>query len=314
MTEPPSESVGYFKYQGEGVDRGVIDARSGGLALIGIDECVRHFAGRENPALAKYSYELPVKTQEGSWEVWVFGVAALFAGPYIKKAAEQMAENDFKEVGLKDVIKVAVTALVCLVELIKHRKGSLDLSKAKIHWNLGKGEAAIENDAGEPLVIPAEFIKWFSSLPSNALKNITYAVKHDVTLTIGVETTGGNYLTTTIKDSDKHYFGYPEDEEPDDYLFPELRHGEAVVLQGRLTRGNEHANSLGLEYDGHILNCVPEVGNINRYKPVLFSECIVQGTITRFPRGGSRPERKPTVIIANITPIKNTPEQYLLER
>jgi len=303
MDRLPTEAVGFFRYEGEGLAHGTVDARAGGLALVGINECIRHFAERKNPALQKHGYELPVRTHEGSWEVILLGVGTLFAGPYVIKAAQTMAANDFKDTGLKDAIRASAQALVYLVRLIKHKRGDVDLKKEKISWDMKREVALINNADGETLEIPAEFLKWYSSLPRSALKNVAYGVKEGVSLTIGAETSDRKYITTRITREERVLFGFPEEEEPGEFLFPELANGDEVLLQGRLTRGNEQTNSMGLEYHGHILNCVPQVGNVNRYKTLLFTECVVSGVISRFPRGGVRPERKPTVVISDIRQV-----------
>ncbi len=300
MDKLPDEAVGFFLYEGEGLEKGTIDARSGGLALIGIDECIRHFAERKIPALQKHGYQLPIRTLEGSWEVILLGIGSLFAGPYIAKAAQKMAENDFKDTGLKDAVRAAAQALVYLIRLIKHKRGEIDLKSEKISWDMERQVALVENEEKEKIEIPAEFIKWYSALPSAALKNIAYAVREDISLTVGAEISEGNFITTEITRKDRLLFGFPEEDEPVDFIFPELANGDEVSLQGRLTRGNEQTNSVGLEYHGHILNCIPQIGNVNRYKSLLFTECVVSGVITRFPRGGTKPERKPTVIISEI--------------
>lgn len=300
MDRPSSEAVGYFIYEGLGVKEGIIDARAGGLALLGIDECIRYFAERENPILQKYSYELPVQTKKGSWEVLLIGAVSIFGAAYLKKSAEKMAENDFKDIGLKDVLKKSAQAVVYLIKLIKHKKGELDLNREKFSWDMNRKVAIIKNDSGDELEVPAEYIKWYASLPQNALKNIAYGVRDDITLTIGAQTDEHVYLTTEIRENEKIFFGYPDEENPAEFLFPEFRDGDGVMIRGRLTRGNEQTNSVGVEHQGHVLNCIPEAGNINRYKPLLFTNCLIKGTVTRFPRGGAKPERKPTIIISSI--------------
>lgn len=312
MDRLPTNAVGFFLYEGEGLAQGTIDARAGGLALVGIDECIRHFAERSNPALQKYGYELPVRTQEGSWEVILLGLGTLFAGPYVIKAAQTMAANDFKDTGLKDAIRASAQALVYLVRLIKHKRGHVDLKREKFSWDMKKSVVLIDNADGEKLEIPAEFLKWYSSLPRNALKNVAYGVKEGVSLTIGAETAEQKFITASITREERILFGFPEEEESEEFLFPELANGDEVLLQGRLTRGNEQTNSMGLEYRGHILNCVPQVGNVNRYKTLLFTECLVSGVISRFPRGGVRPDRKPTVVISDIRPVASQLQDSLL--
>lgn len=159
MDRLATDAVGFFRYEGEGLTRGTIDARAGGLALVGIDECIRHFAERKNPALQRHGYELPVRTQEGSWEVVLLGLGTLFAGPYVIKAAQTMAANDFKDTGLKDAIRASVQALVYLIRLVKHKRGDVDLKKEKISWDMKKEVALVSNEDDETIEIPTEFLK-----------------------------------------------------------------------------------------------------------------------------------------------------------
>lgn len=97
-----------------------------------------------------------------------------------------------------------------------------------------------------------------------------------------------------------------DDEEVDDeFLFPELEQGMLVRLEGRLTRGNAETNSVGLNYKGHILNCVPEAGSVVQYKPALFLRCVVEGIVTRLHKNYLVAERKPTIIFKRITQLEN---------
>ena len=94
------EEVGYLKYKGSLVDKGVIDAKSAGMALVGLDETIRYFNSRQSSEFAKLEYEVPVHIEEGSWVAFVLAGAAAVGGAfalgYAKKAGEKMAENDFK--------------------------------------------------------------------------------------------------------------------------------------------------------------------------------------------------------------------------
>ncbi|HEH9517779.1 TPA: hypothetical protein SIA47_006529, partial [Pseudomonas aeruginosa] len=65
----------------------------------------------------------------------------------------------------------------------------------------------------------------------------------------------------TITEDDKYIFCDEENEDPDEPLFPELRHGENVVLEGEVTRENKTSNSMGFKYLDHILTAYPETGS-----------------------------------------------------
>lgn len=310
MEDVKSGSVGYMKFSGEAVPNGVIAADAAGHALLGFDECLRYFAKKQSPALARVEYEIPVKTTEGSWVVWVIGILGI---AYLRKAVEKMAENDFKDVGLKELLRKSVDALRHLIELIKHTKGTLDLASTDLSWRVSDGLVGITNDEGAVIYIPLEYFKWYLGLPQNMLKQITDAVDVERVLTIGVNV-GDHYETATVSAPEKIYFGHDAAANEEEVLFPELEHGTFVRLEGKLTRGNENSNSVGLEYNDHVINCVPETGNIKRYKPALFLRCIVEGTVSRLYKQSEIAEKRPTIIISNITPLESDDQIELFWR
>ncbi len=297
-------SVGYMKFSGEAVPKGIIGANAAGTALLGFDECIRYFSKKQSPAFAKLDYEIPVKTTEGSWIVWVLAsLGTIWGGAYLKKAGEKMAENDFKDVGLKDVLRKSISALRHLVALVKHTKGMLDWGSTDIRWRVNDGLVGVANESGEVIFVPIEFFRWYLDLPPGLLMKMTSVIEDERVLTIGAEK-NGRFEETTVTAAEKVYFGHEAAANEEDLLFPELEHGAAVRLEGHLTRGNEDSNSVGLKYKGHILNCVPESGNIKRYKPALFLTCIVEGTISRLYKQSTVAEKKPTIIFSSITPIE----------
>jgi hypothetical protein len=135
-------------------------------------------------------------------------------------------------------------------------------------------------------------------------KKFTNAINAGRSLTIGVNKES-RYETSTITEEEKGYFGHEVDDDNGEFLFPELEHGDHVRLEGHLTRGNENSNSVGLEYKGHVLNCVPESGSIRRYKPALFLHCIVEGVVSRLFKQSNFAERRPTIIFTSITPLES---------
>jgi hypothetical protein len=297
-----------MKFSGEAVAEGIIGANAAGTALLGFDECLRYFSKKQSPALARLEYEIPVKTTEGSWIVWVLGTlgsgTAIFAGAYLKKAAEKMAENDFKDIGLKDVLRKSVDALKHFIDVTKHTKGNTDWASAELNWRVSNGLVGIANGDGEVIYVPIEYFRWYLDIPRDMFKKFTNAINAGRSLTIGVNKES-RYETSTITEEEKGYFGHEVDDDNGEFLFPELEHGDHVRLEGHLTRGNENSNSVGLEYKGHVLNCVPESGSIRRYKPALFLHCIVEGTVSRLFKQSNFAERRPTIIFTSITPLES---------
>lgn len=308
MDDLERDSVGFMKFSGEAVAEGIIGANAAGTALLGFDECLRYFSKKQSPALARLEYEIPVKTTEGSWIVWVLGTlgsgTAIFAGAYLKKAAEKMAENDFKDIGLKDVLRKSVDALKHFIDVTKHTKGNTDWASAELNWRVSNGLVGIANGDGEIIYVPIEYFRWYLDIPRDMFKKFTNAINAGRSLTIGVNMES-RYETSTITEEEKGYFGHEVDDDNGEFLFPELEHGDYVRLEGHLTRGNENSNSVGLEYKGHVLNCVPESGSIRRYKPALFLHCIVEGTVSRLFKQSNFAERRPTIIFTSITPLES---------
>lgn len=306
------EEIGFMKFSGDAVPSGIIDAGSAGMALVGLDEAIRFFNERQSPEFAKAEYQVPVRTTEGSWVAWILGIAAAgggaFALGYLKKAGEKMAENDFKEVGLKDVLKKSADAIQHLIKLVKHTRLMRGWDTKNVLWKNNNSEIGILNAQGEPIYLPVEYFRWYSSLPPRLISKITTVIAQERTLSFGVRR-DGEFEEVSVTVEEKAYFAEDELEIEEDYLFPDLKHGDQVKLEGKLTRGNASSNSIGLEYEGHILNCVPERGSIRRFKPALFLRCVVEGEITRLTKQRMVGEKKPTIIIRNVTPLERD-DQY----
>lgn len=317
MSKEEFEDVGFIKYSGRAVPHGVIDAGSAGMALLGLNEAVRFFNEKQSPVFAKLDYEIPVRTEGGSWTAIVMGTVAAgvgtFALSYIKKAGEKMAENDFKEIGLKDVLKTSMGAIQHLVKLIKHTKKSKGWEFEKVVWRNANTEIGIPNRDGDLLFIPAEYFRWYSSLPPQLIAKMTSVVRTERSLSIGVRV-NGEYEEVEVNETEAQLFtGEIMEEEEDEFLFSELEHGKQVKLEGRLIRGNETSNSVGFVYKGHSLNCIPEQGNIRRFKRALFTRCIVEGTISRLTKQRFVADKRPTIILSKVTPLEDDSQSEMFE-
>lgn len=309
------EEIGYIKYSGRDVERGIIDAGSAGSALLGLDEALRFFNAKQSPEFAGWQYEIPVQTRPGSWEAIVLGGIATagggFALGYAKKAGEKMAERDFADIGMKDVLRKSLDAVKTLAKVVKHTRRSRGWEHARFSMDSLEPEVSILNDQGKELRIPAEYFRWYQQMPPQLLQRMTSVVRKDRVLSIGLAKDSADE-TVQILESDKALFETSPDEELDeDFLFPELIQGNRAVLEGRLIRGNEASNSVGLEYRGHVINCVPASGSIRKFKPALFLRCRIHGRVNRLTKSRFVADRRPTLIIERLIPLETDKQGQL---
>lgn len=301
------EEIGFIKYSGDSLVAGVIDAGSAGSALVGLDEAVRFFNMQQSPDFASLQYDVPVQTRAGSWEAVLLAGAAFggaFALGYAKKAGEKFAENDFKNVGLKDALSKSMSALQSLAKLIKHTRRPHGWEISRIEPTMTADSVIVKNDSDEELRIPIEFYRWYQQMPPRLLVKMTSVIRLDRVLTIG-SIRDERIETVTITESEKKLFDNLEvDEIDEEILFPELIHGANAVLEGRLIRGNAASNSVGLEHMGHVINCVPLMGSVRQYKSALFLRCRVEGRITRHSKNRFIADRRPTLIVDRVIPLE----------
>jgi len=301
------EELGYVKYSGESLEAGIIDAASAGTALIGLDEAIRFFNTQQSPDFASLTYDIPVQTRAGSWQAVVLaGTAVLgaFALGYAKKAGEKLAENDFKDMGLKPALRKSLDAIRALARLVKHTRRTRDWQVKRIEPTGPIEVAVVTNAQGEEIEIPVQYLRWYANMPARLLVKLTSVVRSDRVLTIGVNDATGTQEVTVFEE-DRPLFEGPEIEDLDEeVLFPELVHGADVAIIGRMIRGNEASNSVGLEYQGHVLNCVPASGSIRQYKPALFLRCKVTGRVSRHSKNRFVADRRPSIILNTVVPLE----------
>jgi len=301
------EELGYVKYSGEGLVHGVIDAGSAGSALTGFDEAIRFFNVQQSPDFATLAYDIPVQTRAGSWEAVLLAggaVVGAFGLGYAKKAGEKLAENDFKEIGLKHAFMKSMAALQSLAKLVKHTRRSRGWQVERIEPAGPIDLAIITNARNEELRIPVEYLRWYQQMPPRLLVRMTSVVRRDRVLTIGLAGKGPPDEVTIVEDEKPLFDNHDDEEIEEDVLFPELVHGTEARLVGRLIRGSEASNSVGLEYQGHVVNCVPAAGSVRQYKAALFLRCQVEGRVTRHSKSRFVADRRPTIIVSKVVPLE----------
>lgn len=309
------EEVGFIKFRESGLPSGVVDASAAAAALMGLSECLKFFNNKQARGVSAMAYNIPVRTQPGSWEAVVLaavGLGSVFGASYVKKAAEKMAENDFKDVGFKELFRKSMDALRTLTELVKKTGASRGWEGNELVVDESGEYVAVLGMDGDEVLVPIEYFRWYQEIPKNFLTKLVSPVEGPLKLVIGSKSVHGS-LETTVHSSDKQYFASKVAEQQEDgMLFPDLEHGMDVSLDGRLIRGNAAANSVGLEYMGHVINCLPANGSVKEYKPALFLRCRVDGKITRFTKHRYVPDRRPTLIIDRVLPLEEDAQMGLL--
>jgi len=302
--------IGYLKYSGKLVEEGYIDVKKTAEALLGFDETLRFFVENDFPELKGKSFEIPVRIQAGSWEAlipvtiagWVRTALGLAMTAYLTGAATKMAENDFKDKHIVDIFRGALKMLQWVIRLNVHLKGTSIKAIKNIRWRENNEIVSIPDRGGKYIEVPREVLQKYMTVPSKFLSKMAKLIQAEREMKIGV-IENGKREEVKITISEKYYF---TDEESDltEIIFPELVHGQLVELKGELTRGNEKTNSMGFEYQGHVLTCYPEKGSIVAFKDSLFTQCRIEGVITRMAESGLPSSKKPRIIFSRIIPIE----------
>ena len=314
MAKSP-EYIGLIRYKGKPLETGYLDARKSAEALIGFDEALRYFVGKQDIELSKIDYEIPVRIRKGSWEAlipydiqsWI--LTALGAGltVYVVTAATTMAQNDFKNVSIVSLFKKSMQAMQWILRIGKHLGSLSKRVFEKVQWRDGNRLIGIPNEKEEYLFVPKLFLDLYEKIPVNILKKLTSIVTENIKLEVVVHEDNKDEVES-LELLHKSIFC------PDvgELLFPELKHGEAVTLSGPVTRGNENTNSIGFLYQGHILTCYPKDGSVVRFKPALYLNSEIIGTVTRENEFGEFTENKPKIIFTDLTPLEpDNPKESL---
>ena len=317
MKEENEEYLAYFKFEGESVKDGYLDARKSAEALIGIDEIFRFFLYKKSPELSSMEFELPVRTRRGSWETlipanigdWMNLVLVSGATYYTVSVIKKMAQNDIGDKGFKDVFKSIVKGIKWCIQIGKHLKtlNKKKFERFEIRDSNGVQFVGIYNDKNELLYVPKIYLELFTQLPETIFSRLSKIVEEERSLKIGFSKKESNDKDdlkgeASISLSDKQIF-YKEKE--DDILFPELVHNQYIELKGHITRGNENSNTIGFAYSNHILTCYPISGNIVEDRTYFFGDCILKGYVYRLDKYGVFKEKKPRIAYMEIIKIED---------
>lgn len=317
--------LAYFKFDGESVKDGYLDARKSAEALIGIDEVFRYFLYKKSPELTSIEFELPVRTRKGSWETlipenigdWIQFVLYSGTSIYSATALKKMAQNDVGDKGFKDIFKEIIKGVKWIIQIGKHLKTLKKKKFEKVEFKEQNGIQfiGIYNDNGEILYVPKNYLELFTEIPETIFSRLTKIISEQRELKIGFSENESNDKDDTknevsISFGEKAIFNKEKVEE--DTLFPELIHNQYVELQGHITRGNENSNTIGFAYNGHILTCYPISGNIVEDRIHFFGDCIIRGYVNRLDKSGAYIEKRPKIAYMDIKTSDNneTPSMF----
>lgn len=317
--------IGYLKYSGKSVEGGFLDTRKSAEALLGFDEILRFFLIEEDPKLKEINFEIPVRIRKGSWEVvipeiidklfssTVIGATALTI--YASASAKKAAENGILNIGatkdIKATFRFALKAIQWVIKIGSHI-GTLTKKKfdnVKIRQIEKETIIDIPNSQGDILSVPKKYFDIYTKCPEKIFSKNASIIEQERILEFGIYENGNEEKISITEKEKSIFFTKSEDE---DVLFPELKHGQEVELKGSITRGNEKTNTIGFEYEGHILTCKPKNGNIAIFKNKIISQLEnhffppvkIIGIIDRTDENNLFKKPRPQVIFENIIPLE----------
>jgi hypothetical protein len=310
-SEKQSEVLAFVKYEGKLVKGGYMDAFKSAEALLGFDEVVRYFLYQEVPQLQQSKFELPVKINEGSWEIdlsqHIGTIVSLAVGgglaAYFASAGTEMAKKDFKDKGVKEVFIAAFNKIKWVIRIANHL-GKLGVKKFKeTKFRKNNTEIGIPDEKGVLLWVRMEYLTAYQNCPEKLFSRFTRIVELERKFRIGVNKDliedKFDKFDSTITFREKYIYTVNEDT-IEEVIFPEFEHKKFVTLKGHVTRGNEKTNTLGFEYQGHVLFCYPASGTILAHKHLMFTDCIITGYIDRYNVDGNFIENRPKIIFTEL--------------
>lgn len=333
--------IGYFKYKGESVKDGLLDARKMAEALVGFDEIMRYFLHKEDPHLSKIDFEIPVRIRKGCIEFLLpktleqflvvgAGAGALVAfgtlGSYMREIAKVSAKDGLLETGpVKDLGKIFKGVLITIQWVVKIASHIGEFKKIGDGVKAEKHEQdildGIKNNRGELLQVPRRYVNQFNECPKKLFEKNVKIIEEGRILEIGVFEKGDR-LMQSISETEKYIFCSEKKKEDDaEIVLPDLRHGQFVELEGEITRAIENQNSIGFLYHGQIIICKPAEGSIAAFKGRIVSKQVnqffpkvqIKGQIDRADSYGNPNEKRPKILFNEINPLEsNDREEGLL--
>jgi hypothetical protein len=320
MDQNSEKYIGYLKYSGKSVENGLLDVRKSAEALLGFDEILRYFLLKEDPSLSEIEFEIPVRIRKGSWEALIpeiidkifsiEGVATIYATATATKAAK----DGLFETGIaKDVKKTFQGALITvqwIIRIATHIGGFIKnrFENEKIIQEDQEVYIEIFNQENKSLKVPKKYADLFINCPERIFAKNAKIIETERILEFGVF--DQDKETKVVVSEKEKYIFYNQDEN-EDIVLPELKHGQFVELEGEITRATESTNSIGFRYQDHTLVCKPISGNIAQYKNNIisseddhfFPKVQIKGQVDRTDKNGEFKEKKPQIFFSEVLPL-----------
>lgn len=301
-----------------------MDARKSAEALLWIDELMRHFMIRDFPALQSEELEIPIRIKKWSWEAlipetiqwWITLWWSVFLAPYLWSVAIKAGSDWLLETWpVKDIKKVARSALQSIQWIIKiashiWKMWNRRFPDAEIKRIWEEDYIILTNERSEKLEVPRKYLEEYSKCPEIILSKNAHIIEESREFSVGIYLENGEKEEVLISSREREIFYY---EKENDILFPELEHGMYTELEGEITRWNEKTNTIGLQYQKHILTCKPMNGNIATFKEQIISRedghffppVIIKWIIDRTDKKWWFKEKKPMIIFSEIHIIES---------
>ena len=329
MDTTEEKYIGFLKYSGKSIEEGLLDTRKSAEAILGFDEMLRHFLLKEEPRLRNIDFDIPIRIRKGSWEVLIpeivdkflsfEGIFKVAATAYAVSLATKAATDGLFETGpvkdIKTTFRNALKSIQWVIKIAAHA-GSLavkNLRNIKIN-NANPLEPIIEipNGAGEYLSVPKKYFDLFVECPEKIFSKNARIVEKERILEFGV-IEDGKVNAISITENERYIFF----SENDEILFPELKHGQYVGLEGEITKSNEKADTIGFQYKGHVLTSRPESGDIVKFKNQIISKADdhlyphvkIVGVIDRKNQVDGTNAKRPQIIFSEIIPLEKDGQQ-----
>ncbi len=317
--------IWYFKYHWSLVEDWIMDARKSAEALLWIDQLMRYFMIREYPTLQQYELEIPVRIKKWSWEALIpdtiqWWIALTWWGAFFtwyvgSIAVKAWSDGLLETWPVKDLMKIAKWSILIIQWIIKiashlGRMGIKKFENAELRKIWDEDYVVILNDLWERLKVPRKYLEEYSKCPEKILSKNAYIIEENREFTVGFFQETGDKLEVSINSGDRDIFYY---ESEDDILFPELEHWKYVELEGEITRWNEKTNTIGLQYQKHILTCKPMSWNIATFKEQIISRedghffppVVIKWIVDRTDKKWWFKEKKPMIIFSEISVIES---------
>lgn len=318
QTHTYSNDTGFIRVDGDDIIAGQIDIQTARAILDGTQSTFDYLLKKEDSSLAKIkNINYPITTREGCWELLVpFGayVAGAASGAfttglnaYAKTTGTKLAEKQFTQKENRELFESAFKKLEVVIKISQHlgvidRKTPLDIKLV----DYKSKKILLKNQHGNVLSITTDELDIFRECPEKLLRSLASVVTDYRTVSIGYMKDGKIHESVIDRDT-KEIFA-PEDD-PQIPVLPELLNGEYRTLRGYVSRGNQITNTIGFQYNGHVVTCEPNDKLISGYLNAHYKTCEITGLIVRTSNAevalGKRD--RPKIIFDNLTVIEDVP-------